>query len=146
MFDRESVGTRLVRWKRGIKRGRRVRTSVLSTSFGAVACHFRSPSSVWWTQQTRDKKRKKNPGKSDGRGTRSAPATVSFQTITLVILYALPGYQFRRRGDVRRRRTPRSVATPRVAGRAAPLTWNWDMAGRTGPRCYLPPFTGQGLR
>lgn len=116
------------RWKRGIKRARRVRTSVPLVPFGTVAGHLRSPSSPMssTTTTTKDREIKKMKKKSGeemvGRGTRSAPATVSFQTITLVILYALPGYQSRRRRDVRRRRTPRSVVTPRVAGRTDPLT------------------------
>lgn len=56
------------RWKRGIKRARRVRTSVPLVPFGTVACHFRSPSSPMssTTTTTKDreiKKMKKKVGK-----------------------------------------------------------------------------------
>lgn len=49
------------RWKRGIKRARRVRTSVPLVPFGTVACHFRSPSSPMssTTTTTKDREIKK---------------------------------------------------------------------------------------
>lgn len=49
------------RWKRGIKRARRVRTSVPLVPFGTVACHFRSPSSSVssTTMTTKDREIKK---------------------------------------------------------------------------------------
>ena len=62
-----------------------------------------------WDEETEKKKKENEMGeKWSNEEPRSAPATVSFQTITLVILYALPGYQSRRRRDVGRRRTPRN--------------------------------------
>lgn len=82
------------------RHGKRARTNVPSVSFGVAACHFRSPSTATatTTTTTMDRRGERGEGEGEEEGekrtekekerkvvaggrSRSAPATVSFQTI-----------------------------------------------------------------